>query len=51
VLHPLAFVPRLPKALEVRLASGQYQRAAVGSCAARGEDGAFTAYRVAVVLD
>ena len=41
---------RLPKPLEDRLASGQYQRAAVGSCAARGEDGAFTAYRVAVVL-
>lgn len=41
---------RLPKALEDRLASGQFQRAAVGSCAARGADGAFTAYRVAVAL-
>jgi hypothetical protein len=40
----------LRKALEDRLASRQYQQAAVGSCAARGADGVFTAYRVAVVL-
>lgn len=41
---------RLPQALERRLASGQYRRAAVGSCRARGVEGSFTAYRVAVVL-
>jgi hypothetical protein len=45
-----ADLARLPRALEDRLASGQFQRSAVGSCAARGENGAFTAYRVAVVL-
>jgi hypothetical protein len=41
---------RLPRALEDRLASGSYRRAAVGSCAARGENGSFTAYRLAVLL-
>jgi len=41
---------RLPQALTGRLASGQYRRAAVGSCRARGVEGSFTAYRVAVVL-
>ena len=41
---------QLPKALTDRLASGGYQKAAVGSCPARGADGAFTAYRLAVVL-
>jgi len=40
----------LPEALERRLASGQYRRAAVGSCAARGTNESFTAYRLAVVL-
>jgi len=41
---------QLPQALEERLASGRYQRAAVGSCPARGQEGTFTAYRVAVLL-
>ena len=40
----------LPKSLEDRLASGQYHRAAVGSCAARGGEESFTAYRLAVLL-
>jgi uncharacterized protein YkwD len=41
---------QLPPALSQKLATGQYQSAAVGSCAPHGEQGAFTAYRVAVVL-
>lgn len=41
---------QLPKALVDRLVSGRYQRAAVGSCPARGVDGSFTAYRLAVLL-
>ncbi len=41
---------QLPKALVDHLHSGQYRRAAVGSCPPIGIDGAFTAYRVAVLL-
>lgn len=41
---------RLPDALTEKLASGQYHMAAVGSCAAQGVEGSFTAYRVAVLL-
>jgi hypothetical protein len=41
---------RLPQPLTERLASGQYHRAAVGSCPAQGQSGSFTAYRVAVLL-
>jgi hypothetical protein len=41
---------RLPPALTEKLASGQYHRAAVGSCPAQGVEGMFTAYRVAVLL-
>lgn len=41
---------QLPKALTERLATGQYHRAAVGSCPAQGNQGSFTAYRVAVLL-
>ncbi len=41
---------RLPQALTERLASGQYHRAAVGCCPAQGQNGSFTAYRVAVLL-
>lgn len=41
---------RLPQALESRVGSGQYQSAAVGSCPANGNAGAFTAYRLAVLL-
>jgi hypothetical protein len=33
-----------------RMDTRQYHRAAVGSCPARGGDGSFTAYRVAVLL-
>ncbi len=45
-----ADLSRLPKPLTERLASGQYRQAAVGSCAAQGVEGQFTAYRVAVLL-
>jgi len=41
---------RLPQALADRLTSGRYRQAAVGSCAAQGVEGTFTAYRVAVLL-
>ena len=41
---------QLPQALAERLGSGRYQRAAVGSCPAAGQEGTFTAYRVAVLL-
>ena len=40
----------LPSALIGRLSSGQYHRAAVGSCPAQGVQGTFTAYRLAVLL-
>lgn len=40
----------LPSALSEKLASGRYHQAEVGSCPARGLDGDFTAYRVAVLL-
>ncbi len=45
-----AELTRLPKALANKLASGEYRRAAVGSCPAQDEEGAFTAYRIAVLL-
>jgi hypothetical protein len=41
---------RLPRALADRLASGNYRQAAVGSCPAQVAQGAFSAYRVAVML-
>jgi Cysteine-rich secretory protein family len=41
---------QLPKTLVDNLASGQYHRAAIGSCPAQGVEGDFTAYRVAVLL-
>ena len=41
---------RLPQALAERLASGNYRQASVGSCPARVAQGAFSAYRVAVLL-
>jgi uncharacterized protein YkwD len=41
---------QLPQALVGRLSSGEYRQAAVGSCPARGVEGSFTAYRVAVLL-
>lgn len=40
----------LPKQLAQKLNSGQYKQAAVGSCSAQGVEGAFSAYRVAVLL-
>ncbi len=45
-----ADLTQLPKALVDRLATGQYNRAAVGSCPAQGLEGSFTAYRLAVLL-
>ncbi len=41
---------RLPQALRQKLATGRYRRAEIGSCPAQGIQGAFTAYRVAVLL-
>jgi len=41
---------RLPQGLVDRFASGKYRQAAIGSCPAQGVEGAFTAYRVAVLL-
>jgi hypothetical protein len=40
----------LPQALVGRLASGDYRQASVGSCAPQDNEGAFTVYRVAVLL-
>lgn len=40
----------LPQELTDRLASGKYHQAAVGSCKAQVAEGAFTAYRMAVLL-
>ena len=45
-----ADVSRLPKDLIDHLASGQYRKAAVGSCAPSRVEGDFTVYRVAVLL-
>ena len=41
---------QLPPDLVSRLASGRYRQASVGSCPARGVEGAFTTYRIAVLL-
>ncbi len=43
-------VDRLPPALTEKLSSGQYHRAAIGSCPAQDVEGKFTVYRVAVLL-
>jgi hypothetical protein len=45
-----ADLTHLPQALVNRLASGNYRQAAVGSCPAENVEGAFSAYRVAVLL-
>ncbi len=45
-----AQLTQLPKNLVDALASGKYHQAAVGSCSAQGEQGTFTAYRIAVLL-
>jgi len=41
---------RLPHELTDKLASGAFRRAEVGSCQPQGQQGPFTAYRVAVLL-
>ena len=41
---------QLPPRLVENLASGEYHQAEVGSCPARSAEGAFTVYRVAVLL-
>lgn len=45
-----ANLDQLPPRLVESLASGRYRHAAVGSCPPRGAEGAFTVYRVAVLL-
>jgi uncharacterized protein YkwD len=40
----------LPRALVNQLQSGKYRQAAIGSCPAQDDGGAFTSYRVAVLL-
>jgi len=45
-----ADLTHLPQALVDRIASGQYRQASVGSCPTQGQEGSFTAYRVAVLL-
>ena len=40
----------LPRDLVSQLQSGMYRQAAIGSCPAQGDGGAFTSYRVAVLL-
>lgn len=50
MLWQAADLALLPKQLRDRLASGQYRRAVVGSCPPQGQEGSFTAYRVAVLL-
>lgn len=45
-----ASLDNLPPRLVESLASGRYRRAAVGSCPPRDAEGAFTVYRVAVLL-
>ena len=46
-----ADLSRLPRELTGKLASGQFRHAEVGSCPPQGQQGWFTAYRVAVLLD
>jgi hypothetical protein len=45
-----AELDRLPPSLVEHLASGRYRQAEVGSCPARDANGAFTVYRIAVLL-
>jgi hypothetical protein len=45
-----ANLDQLPSQLVESLASGRYRQAEVGSCPARNTEGAFTVYRVAVLL-
>ena len=41
---------QLPHELVSELATGKYHQASVGSCSPQGDEGAFTAYRIAVLL-
>ncbi len=41
---------QLPQALKDRIATGKYRQAEVGSCPTKEQAGAFTAYRLAVLL-
>jgi hypothetical protein len=43
-------VTQLPEPLVEQLVTGSYHKAAVGSCPAQNVNGAFTVYRVAVLL-
>jgi hypothetical protein len=45
-----ADLSHLPQALQDRLATGRFRQAAVGSCSPQGQEGTFTAYRIAVLL-
>ena len=43
-------VEHLPRPLLEQLAKGEYHKAAVGNCPAQDVNGAFTVYRMAVLL-
>jgi len=45
-----ADLTQLPWALEYKLGTGQFHSATVGSCQPQGDQGSFTAYRIAVLL-
>jgi hypothetical protein len=45
-----AELSHLPQELADRLATGRYRAADVGSCPAQNVEGAFSAYRIAVIL-
>ena len=45
-----ADLTQLPEALADSLVSGKFHQASVGSCPTQGQEGSFTAYRVAVLL-
>lgn len=45
-----ADLTKLPQPLLDRIATSHYRQAEVGSCPAQGDQGAFTAYRIAVLL-
>jgi uncharacterized protein YkwD len=45
-----AELTQLPQALGAQLATLKYHQAAVGSCPPQGQEGSFTAYRLAVLL-
>lgn len=45
-----AELTQLPQALLDRISTGKYRQAAVGACPPQGQQGSFTAYRLAVLL-